>query len=151
MSDLSLHRRGALALLLLCSALVLNLTACSSKQTKALKARDLALEKTTEAYRKLMRWNYFDEAAKYMKGRDTELRKPALVRYQAWKVAAYDVGDIVRNKEGDEARVVANISIYSKETGKLTSLRDDQLWWYDEKESHWYLGSPFPDFDATTR
>ena len=74
-----------------------------------------------------------------------------VVRYEAWKVAAYDVSDMVRNKAGDEARMVAQISVYSKETGTVSSVRDDQFWWYDENESRWYLGSPFPDFDATTR
>jgi len=151
MPDVYLRWRRMLGLVLLSGVLGLSLTACSSNQTKALKARDLALERTTEAYRKLMRWSYFEEAAKYMKGRDEELRKPALIRYEAWKVAAYDMSDLVRNKAGDEARVVAHISAYSKETGAVSSLRDDQFWWYDEKESHWYLGSPFPDFDATTR
>lgn len=151
MPDVYLHRRRVLGLILLCGALGLNLTACSSSRTKALKSRDLALERTTEAYRKLMRWSYFEEAAKYMKGRDTELRRPALARYEAWKVAAYDVSDMVRNKTGDEARMVVQISVYSKETGTVSSVRDDQFWWYDENESRWYLGSPFPDFDATTR
>ena len=131
--------------------LALTLPGCANKQTKALKARDAAFEKTTEAYRKLIRWNYFEEASKYLKGRDAELPQTTLAGYENWKVTNYDVGDVMRNKAGDEARVVVHIGFYSKETGAVFSLRDEQLWWYDEAESHWWLGSPFPDFYAIAR
>jgi len=151
MPDVLASLRTALGMIAICSVLGLGLTGCSSNQTKALKARDKALETTTEAYRKLVRWSYFEEASKYLKGRDEELRRPALARYNAWKVTSYDVGDMVRNEAGDEARVLAHIGFYSKDSGRVYSLRDDQFWWYDDEESRWYLGSPFPDFDAATR
>lgn len=151
MPDLITRLRRSLGLLVICSLLGFGLAGCSSEQTKALKIRDLALETTTEAYRKLIRWNYFEEASRYLKGKDEPLRKPALARYDAWKVTSYDIGEMVRNKDGTEARVLAHIGFYSKETGAVYSLRDEQVWWYDEGERHWYLGSPFPDFDAATR
>jgi hypothetical protein len=136
---------------LVIAAMVTSLGACGSAQRKADKIRDLSMVTTTDAYRKLVRWGDWEEASFHLKARKGELRKPALKRYKPWKITSYNVGEVVRDETGNEARVTAQIEFYSTDTGHASSMKYEQLWWYDAEAKHWYLDGSLPDFDGETR
>lgn len=136
---------------LVMATLVVTLSACGTAQRKADKIRDLSMVTTTDAYRKLVRWGNFEEAAFHLKARKGETRKPALKRYKPWKITSYNVGEVVRDETGNEARLTAHIEFYSTDTGHASSMKYEQLWWYDTTDKHWYLDGTLPDFDGETR
>ena len=120
------------------------LTACKGVLSPKENARDTSLIQATETYRKLFRWGYFEEAAKYIRGKTELVPAPDLARLARYKVTAYNPSDVLENEMRDEARIIAFIEYYDIDSGVASGLRDEQYWWYDYDEERWYLGSPIP-------
>ncbi len=132
--------RTTLAVLLLAT-----LAACGG-MSLGKSERSMVLDAAVNNYRKLIRWGYYDEAAKYLRSADgkpfaADLKTPA--RY---RVTNYTVSNQFLSDDGREARVIAIIDYYELDSGIIRSLHDAQRWWYDAKGKRWYLASPLPHF-----
>lgn len=136
------------ALRLLLLGLVLLCTACASAPMLGKQKRTNSLEASVESYRKLIRWGYFDEAAKYLRNPDGTPAPAELERVARYRVTAYAIASSLLADNGKEARVVAVIEYYEIDAGVVASLRDQQLWWFDDADKHWYLASGLPAFGA---
>jgi hypothetical protein len=132
-------------------AVALLLAACSAVKSPSEERRDKAFAQTTDTYRKLIRWGYFEEASQYLKGRDVEIAKPDFRAYDRYKITSYGFGEQLVGNTGDEARLTAYIQFYDTETMKAGAVRDEQYWWYDPEAGRWYLGSPMPVIDSTPK
>lgn len=126
--------------------LVLALIGCASSPMLGKQKRTNSLDASVESYRKLIRWGYFDEAAKYLRTPDGEPAPADLARVARYRVTAYKVASSMLADSGKEARVVAMIEYYEIDAGVLGTLRDQQLWWFDDADAHWYLASGLPAF-----
>ena len=131
-----------LILIILAFALV----SCTSLPSIATQKRSISLDASLSIYRKMIRWGYYDEAAKYLRASDGSLASPDLDRIALYRVTNYNMGDQLIADNGKEARVIAMIEYYELDSGVIHTLRDEQYWWYDEDEKRWYLGSPLPGF-----
>lgn len=143
------HASPATRLLLL--GLVLVFAGCASAPMLGKQNRTNSLEASAESYRKLIRWGYFDEAAKYLRNPDGTPAPADLARVARYRVTAYAVASSLLADNGKEARVVAVIEYYEIDAGVVASLRDQQLWWFDDADKHWYLASGLPAFGAPAR
>lgn len=121
------------------------LQACGPIKAPSAQRRDNALTLSLETYRKLMRWGYYEEATQYLKTQDGKTELPDLKALAHYKITNFHVGDKLVTDAGTEARVIAYIEYYNIDSGVVGSFKDEQYWWYDEPNTHWYLGSPFPD------
>jgi hypothetical protein len=63
-----------------------------------------------------------------------------------YKVTNYTVADQITSESQFEAKVTAYVDFYDIDTGVASSVRDEQFWWFDEEEKHWFLGSPMINF-----
>tara|TARA_Y100000590_G_scaffold301048_1_gene339393 strand:- start:72 stop:287 length:216 start_codon:yes stop_codon:yes gene_type:complete len=63
-----------------------------------------------------------------------------------YKITQFVIADEIKSKTNTEAKVIAEIEFYDIDSGRATSARDDQFWWYGEEEERWFLGSPMIDF-----
>lgn len=125
---------------------MLLLSACASMKGPRAERRDKAFTAALETHRKLVRWGYFEEAAQYLKGKDSALPPPDFNAYRGFKVTGYDIGEQINSDDGNEVRVIAQVEFYEVDSHVAGSVRDTQLWWYDEDAERWYLGSPLPAF-----
>lgn len=139
------HSTGLVGMCLVLSAL-LNIGGCASAKNRADDQRNMALTKATENYRKLIRWGYFEEASRYFRTRNDELPAPDLANFAPWTVTGYDMGEVRAGDTANEARILARIDFYRKDTRIVSKVRDEQLWWYDTTQKSWFLGTPMPDF-----
>ena len=135
----------SVGLLLLC---LFFLCACAGLLTPREERRQKALSDATETYRKLLRWGDFEEAAQYLKGKEVGLPAPDLKKMAHYKISGYYPSEQLQNEAGDQVRVITQIDYYELDSGIAKSLRDEQYWWYDEAQRHWFLGSPMPDLGA---
>jgi type II secretory pathway pseudopilin PulG len=124
------------------------LSACSGFLTPREERRQKSLLEATETYRKLLRWGSYEQAAQYLRGKGEELPPPDLKKMAHYKISGYYPSDQLQNDTGDEVRVITMIDYYDIDSGVAKSLRDEQYWWYDAEQKHWFLGSPMPDLDA---
>ncbi len=141
-----MSRLSRLLVLLLVSLCLLS--ACSGFLTPREERRQKALLEATETYRKLLRWGSYEEAARYLRRKGEELPAPDLKKMTHYKISGYYPSETLQNDTGDEVRIITQIDYYEIDSGRAKSLRDEQYWWYDAEQQHWFLGSPLPDLGA---
>ncbi|MGE0484362.1 MAG: hypothetical protein AB7Q81_09505 [Gammaproteobacteria bacterium] len=134
-------------------ALVMALAAagCADVPLVGKRERTTAFDDATDNYGKMLRWGYFDEAAKYLRAQDGSTVEPDLDRVARYRVTSYTVSSKLLADTGREGRVVATIEYYEIDSGVLRSLRDEQFWWHDRESDNWYLSSPLPAFGIAGR
>ncbi|HCU90636.1 MAG TPA: hypothetical protein DGR97_11865 [Gammaproteobacteria bacterium] len=115
---------------------------------KILNQREIAtqLQVDVNTYRKLMRWGYYDQATQYVKARNGSKGEIDFEDMSRYKITQFVIADEIKSKTNTEAKVIAEIEFYDIDSGRATSARDDQFWWYGEEEERWFLGSPMIDF-----
>lgn len=116
------------------------------KQPVLFKERTELLAKYMSRYRDMITWGHYDEAAGYLRSNEGTKTPTDLKQITRYRVTDYDVKKRLLTDDGHEAWVVAIIQYYELDNGLLNTLRDEQLWWYDEVEERWYLGSSLPQF-----
>ena len=121
---------------------------CSTSPTLGKQSRANSLDTSVEAYRKLIRWGYYDEAAKYLLKSDGVAAPANLDQMARYRVTSYEFGSKLLADTGKEARVIAAIEYYEIDRGVISTLRDEQLWWFDDGSKHWYLSYGLPAFGA---
>ncbi|MCC6707573.1 MAG: hypothetical protein IT492_08425 [Gammaproteobacteria bacterium] len=108
--------------------------------------RGTVLEAALNNYRKLIRWGYYDEAAKYLRTPDGQPIAADLKTAARYRVTNYTVSNSIVADDNKEARVIAAIEYYELDSGVIHLLHDAQMWWYDATGKRWYLASPLPHF-----
>lgn len=130
-----------------CLVVLMLLTACGASMpswSKKSRANDFVA--ATKTYAKLIRWGYFDEAAKYIRARDDSPIDIDLARVSRYRVSSYKPFTQLLADNGMEGRNVAMIEYYEIDSGVIKTLRDEQIWWFDSEAERWFLASPLPGF-----
>ena len=127
-------------------AVVLCLPACNPVQRIKDRQQFEDLNTATDTFRKLIRWGYYDQAAKYIRARDGSAPQPDLVEAARFKVTHYTVVSTIMADDKQDAEVVANIEYYEVESGIAKTIRDQQHWWLEPEQKRWFLSSGLPDF-----
>ncbi len=130
----------SLSLLLLSGCITENIT----EKVKTRKKAD-SLESTLYKYANAIRWGYFDEAYAYRKYEKGEYPKPP-DNLADIRVTSYDVIHPATMMVEDVAVQLVEINYYLIAYQTLKTLRDRQVWIYDEEASRWFLDSPMPEF-----
>ena len=128
-------------------AVALGLAGCAGLVTPGEQRKATALFEATDTYRKLMRWGQYAEAVPYLKKRDgTPPAVPDLKRMQGYRISGWQAGPPEVNAAGDEARLGVTIEYYEVASATTRTVRDEQVWWYNATDEHWFLATPMPVF-----
>ncbi len=138
-------RKSALSLVLILLGLIA-ITACNPIKNIQKRESMTQLRAVVNTYRKLMRWGHYDQAAQYVKARDGSSSEPDFKDMNRYKITNLTIADEIVSKTDSEAKVTAYIDFYDIDSGRASSAREDQFWWYDEEEKRWFLGSPMINF-----
>lgn len=142
------RKHGSRARVALASVLIvcLGLAGCGRVPVVGKQGRATAFDNAATTYGKLLRWGYFDEAVAYLRPREGEAKVPDLSLIARHRITSYDIKSQLIADTGREGRVLAVIEYYDIDSGVLQSLRDEQLWWFDDETKRWFLDSPLPQF-----
>ncbi|MCB1749652.1 MAG: hypothetical protein H6977_16955 [Gammaproteobacteria bacterium] len=143
-----MRQRGLLLATLLLAVLA---AGCADVPLVGRHERTTAFDDATDNYGKMLRWGYFEEAAKYLRAQDGSAIVPDLDRVARYRVTSYTISNKLLADTGREGRVLATIEYYEIDSGVLRTLRDEQLWWHDRESDHWFLASPLPAFGIDTK
>jgi hypothetical protein len=124
---------------------------CADVPLVSKRERTTAFDDATDNYGKMLRWGYFDEAAKYLRAQDGSSVEPDLDRVARYRVTSYTISSKLLADTGREGRVLATIEYYEIDSGVLRTLRDEQFWWHDRESDRWFLASPLPAFGIDGR
>lgn len=141
--------RRIVCLLALLGAVLLG--ACAEVPMVAKRSRVDDFDTTVKSYGKMLRWGYYDEAAKLLRARDGSVVEADFDRVARYRITRYEIGSKLVDDTGREGRVLAAIEYYDVDTGIVRELRDEQLWWFDDTDERWYLGTPLPGFGLSER
>ena len=134
--------RGKFFMVIVTMALVCG---CARMQTEK---RMISLDDSVRAYSKMLRWGEYEEAARYILFREREPEKIDIDVLEKIKITGYEVYDREITTEQDEASISVSIEYYHKDTGIVYSIKDKQIWWFNEEGKRWFLDDTLPDFLA---
>jgi len=124
------------------------LVGCSSVPVVGKQGRATAFDTAVTNYSKMLRWGYFEEATGYLRTRDGETVAPNLTQLARHRITSYNVKSQLLTDDGREGRVLAIVEYYDVDSGVLQTLRDEQIWWFDDETKRWYISSTLPGFGA---
>ncbi len=120
------------------------LSGCVTEKVKQQKKAD-SLESTLYHYSSAIRWGYFDEAYSFRKYEKGEYPKPPKNLANV-RVTAYDVLHPPTLMVEDVAVQLVEIRYYLIDSQRVRTMREKEVWIYDEDARRWYLDSPIPEF-----
>lgn len=123
---------------------ILVLSGCLTEKIEKQKKAD-ALQSTLYSYANALRWGYFDEAYNFRKYEKGEYPDPPKGLNEV-RVSAYDVIYPPTMIDDDMAVQLVEIHYYFEAYQRLKTLRDREVWVFDQKAKRWYLDSPIPAF-----
>lgn len=125
----------------LCLVALVVLFSCGGKTTKK-RNLDNALFK----YAALIRWSDFDNAMRYLKPNDDEI-KPSnfeLEHLKQFKVSSYKESPISPGSKENEILQNVEIQLYNIHNNKTRVVYDRQVWQFDDELNQWFITSGLP-------
>ncbi len=131
-------------------AAVLMQSGCATMEKRD---RMTKLEDSLNAYGNALRWGRFEEASQYRVDRDKKPYPPRLdlEDWERLKVVSYEILRQAVDDTASETVVGAVIRYYRDDVGRVETLRDEQLWWYDDEQERWFLDGDLPRFPVPLR
>jgi hypothetical protein len=102
-----------------------------------------ALDASLNAYRSAIRWGYYDTAYGLVA---PDRRNGVPANLKNVEVTSYEVVQPPVMGDKDTATQVVHIEYVHRDTQRLQTLTDRQLWRYDPKANKWWLESGLPAF-----
>jgi len=136
-------RTARLRRLVTAACAVLTLAGCAEMDAKE---RASSLETSTNAYAAALRWGQYQEAARFRLPRSGPVTMPDVEPLEHIKLTSYEVTDQTMNADATEARMEVVIGYYHDDIGRVDTLKQSQVWWYDPTQKHWFLETELPPF-----
>lgn len=126
---------------LLLSALCFLFTGCATMEQGE---RKDDLWQALTSYRKLLRWGYYEDAARYQLPEGENHDKLDLDYLKGIHITEYEELERVVTSE-DTLDVHVKISFYHEDYGNVKTIRDVQNWQYVSESKRWFLDDTLPD------
>lgn len=110
--------------------------------------KSTAMDAALTTYGEAIRWAYWDTAYGYI---HPDKRKAAPEYLDNVRVTNYDVVQPPVMRSDEELEQVARIEYVHKDTQRVRTLSDRQIWSYDEESNAWWLQSGVPQFGYRKR
>ena len=116
--------------------------------------RSMRYDETIKAYMSAVRWGYYDIAEGFIRYRDeaSDPKRPSTTEAPDFdfldgiRVSQYLLRSQRPTGSPDEMEVTVSWSFYHTDYGKVNTIVDRQIWWYEKDENSWYLEGTLPDF-----
>jgi hypothetical protein len=131
--------------LLAAASVALALAACTHIQTMA-EERATSLETSSNAYAAALRWGRYQEAARFRLPRSGPVTMPDVEPLEHIKLTTYEVMDQTMNADATEAQMEVVIGYYHDDVGRVDTLKQSQVWWYEPTQERWFLETELPPF-----
>ena len=105
-----------------------------------------SFDRTAIGYREAIRWSDFETAYRFTKNSTVENNLQAFKKLNPIKVTSYEVKQTITAEDRSQVRQIVEIKYYNTDDMVERTLRDHQLWEYDETMNGWILQGNLPDF-----
>ena len=104
------------------------------------------LTQSVRLYENSIRWGDFSVAAGLLRRRDGGVTSATVNVPQEVRVTAFASKIIAVNDEVTEATVTTRFDYYLPDSGKVRTVSESDLWWFDPDTQQWYLDGELPNF-----
>jgi hypothetical protein len=123
------------------ASVALALAACAEME-----AEEWASSLETNSNAAALRWGQYQEAARFRLPRSGPVTMPDVEPLEHIKLTSYEVTDQTMNADATEARMEVVIDYYHDDIGRVDTLKQSQVWWYEPTQKHWFLETELPPF-----
>ncbi len=110
------------------------------------KEREIGLDKAVRLYVDSIRWGNFDTAAGFIRSREGTPPAFDTDHLGDVRVTAYSSRILNVDETTHEAQATAAFDYYNVNSGRIRSVSQTQLWWFDPATKRWYLDGTLPNF-----
>ena len=139
--NLQLLNARLLTVLMIASLVMLN--GCARIEQKE---REIGLDKAVRLYVDSIRWGNFDTAAGFIRSREGTPPALNMESLADVRITAYSSRIIHVDETIHEAQVTAAFDFYNVNSGRIRSVSQTLLWWFDPATERWYLDGMLPNF-----
>ena len=125
---------------------VISLTAASGCATFEKESRLRGLDQAARLYENSIRWGNFNIAAGLLRRRDGGVTSATVNIPEEVRVTAYASEVVAVNDDVTEATVATRFDYYLPDSGKVRTVSQSDLWWFDPGTQQWYMDGGLPDF-----
>jgi len=129
------------AFLMIASLVMLN--GCARIEQKE---REIGLDKAVRLYVDSIRWGNFDTAAGFIRSREGTPPELDMTNLGDVRITAYSSRIIHVDETINEAQATAAFDYYNVNSGRVRSVSQSLLWWFEPGSERWYLDGTLPDF-----
>lgn len=129
--------------------LALGLVACGGLEKLRIAERNANLNDKLRAYAKLIRWNEFEAARRFIRlqpGASKNVVAQTESLLSSVKVTRYRLKKVIFDEQQKRASVTHTLRFYHQDNRREVSTTDSQMWWWDDSSARWYLTGDMPDF-----
>ncbi|MGH8475136.1 MAG: hypothetical protein ACRERS_00735 [Methylococcales bacterium] len=124
------------------AAMLIDLTGCASEKKR--ENMDAALR----LYEQSIRWGSYTDAQLALENPQSQEQ---LDSYKDIKVISYEVKSQEIVGDFEQLNQIVDIKFYHEQQGVIQTLRDVQVWLYDQDRNGWVLKTGLPDFLSVFR
>lgn len=106
------------------------------------------LDVTLRFYERSIKWGSYRDAQSLS---DTPVAQERLDQYKDIKVISYEVLRQEVTGDFDQLSQVVEIKFYHQDQGTIKTVRDKQVWTFDDDRDVWVLQTGLPDFISAAR
>jgi hypothetical protein len=103
-------------------------------------------DETSRAYGRAIRWGDYQAAYAFKKLSDTDVKLPDFEDLRQIKVTSYKVKQTIISESKSKILRLVDIQYYKMNNVTVITLKDREIWEYNEEKERWYLTSELPDF-----
>lgn len=129
-----------IAIILFFTSLIL--AGCASEQRKT------SMDSTLRLYEKSIKWGLYSDAQSVVEKPEPQ---ELLDRYEEIKVISYEVVHQEIVGDFEQLNQIVEIKFYHEQQGTIKTVRDPQVWIYNDDREAWVLESGLPDFISATQ
>ena len=126
------------AVLLFCMLAACNKIKTQQKMTN--------LKESLTSYEVALRWAEHDAAYSYHVAPDGSRPPADLEKLNEISVTGIEITDKTVNELQTEAYTSIKIKYYNKSQGTIKTIKQEQVWWYNEINKQWFIKTEFPQF-----
>ena len=101
---------------------------------------------TTRAYTHSIRWSEFEDAALFLKPDEDESNLPDREFMKLIRVTDYTIKKTAVSEDQTKVFQIVDISYYRNDRMVVKTIREKELWEWNEEKKEWELSSGLPKF-----
>ena len=101
---------------------------------------------TVKTYEKMVYWSEFDAALAFREPGENGGDQPDMDSLKKVRITSYKVKKLIAAADQSQVQQIVEINYYRMDDVTVKTIKDQQIWVFNDKAQRWYLRSELPAF-----